>query len=53
MTHQDEQLGAPPLPYGPYAVGEALAMASRMIEAGRKKLAAHLGRQLEVKGAVQ
>jgi hypothetical protein len=38
MQSQDEKLGAPPIPYGPYAVGEALAMAGRILKAVRAKL---------------
>jgi hypothetical protein len=53
MRYQNEKLGAPPIPYGPYAVGEALALASRILQVGRAKLATHLGAEHGPKGAAQ
>jgi hypothetical protein len=53
MRNQDEKLGAPPIPYGPYAVGEALALGSRILQVGRAKLATHRSTRLEPKGAAQ
>jgi len=38
------ELGAPPIPYGPYAVGEALALMSRVVNVARKRSQAWLGR---------
>lgn len=44
------ELGAPPIPYGPYAVGEALALMSRVVGAARNRSRAWIGR-LEPRGA--
>lgn len=50
MRYQDKKLGAAPVPYGPYAVGEALAMISRLGDAARKRSQELIGR-LEPRGA--
>lgn len=53
MTYEDEQLGAPPVPYGPYAVGEALAMVSRIIQAVKGQPVAQRSVRLDPHGASQ
>lgn len=53
MERQDLKLGAPPIPYGPYAVGEALIVASRIVRTARGKLVTQLSEQPKPKSVAR